>query len=94
MAFCPECYDVALIIWQVAPRDVGTITPRKREDGSIGHTAQIRLKKGGQVVYTEAKTFDRAPAAKAWLDKRERKLAQPGGDFALRACVEARNRPY
>ncbi|WP_328515195.1 tyrosine-type recombinase/integrase [Ralstonia solanacearum] len=30
------------------------------------------------VVYTEAKTFDRAQAASAWLKKREKELAQPG----------------
>jgi len=57
---------------------MGTITPRKRKDGSIGHTAQIRLKKGGKVIYTEAETFDRRSAAEAWLKKRERELAEPG----------------
>ncbi|WP_407058816.1 site-specific integrase [Ralstonia syzygii subsp. celebesensis] len=57
---------------------MGTISERKRGDGSIGYTAQIRRKKGGVVVYTEAKTFDRAPAASAWLKKREKELAQPG----------------
>ncbi|MDE0840431.1 MAG: site-specific integrase, partial [Kiritimatiellae bacterium] len=57
---------------------MGTITERVRKDKSIGYTAQIRLKQGGRVVHTEAKTFDRKPAAQAWLDKRERELAQPG----------------
>lgn len=57
---------------------MGTITERVRKDGSIGYTAQIRLKEGGRVVHTEAKTFDRKPAAQTWLDKRERELAQPG----------------
>lgn len=57
---------------------MGTITERVRKDKSIGYTAQIRLKEGGRVVHTEAKTFDRKPAAQAWLDKRERELAQPG----------------
>ena len=57
---------------------MGTITERKRRDGSIGYTAQIRRKQGGSVVYTEAKTFDRAPAARAWLAKREKELNQPG----------------
>ncbi|TSP10640.1 site-specific integrase [Cupriavidus campinensis] len=57
---------------------MGTITQRARKDGSIGYTAQIRLKQGGVVVFTEAKTFDRRPAAKSWLEKRERELAQPG----------------
>lgn len=57
---------------------MGTITERVRKDKSIGYTAQIRLKQNGRVVHTEAKTFDRKPAAQAWLDKRERELAQPG----------------
>lgn len=57
---------------------MGTITPRKRKDGSIGYTAQIRRKEGRRTVYTEAQTFDREPAARAWLAKRERELSQPG----------------
>ena len=57
---------------------MGTITARKRKDSTVGFTAQIRLKKDGVVVYTEAKTFDRRPAAAAWLTKREKELAEPG----------------
>lgn len=57
---------------------MGSILSRKRKDGSFGHTAQIRLKAGGKVVHTESKTFDRIPAANAWLKKRETELAQPG----------------
>lgn len=64
---------------------MGTVTARKRKDGSIGHTAQVRVKRGGKVVHTEAKTFDRAPAARAWLVKRERELAEPG---ALESAVK------
>lgn len=57
---------------------MGTITPRKRKDGSIGYTVQIRRKEGGKVVFTEAQTFDREQAAIAWNAKRERELSQPG----------------
>lgn len=57
---------------------MGTITPRKRKDGSIGYTVQIRRKEGGKVIYTEARTFDREAAANAWNSKRERELDQPG----------------
>jgi integrase len=57
---------------------MGTITSRKRNDGSSGHTAQIRLKKDGRVTYTESKTFDRKAAAQAWLKKRETELAENG----------------
>jgi hypothetical protein len=57
---------------------MGTIVSRKRKDGSFGHTAQIRLKKDGKVIHTETETFDRKPAAQAWLNKREAELALPG----------------
>ena len=48
---------------------MGTITTRKRDDGTFGYSAQIRLKKKGKIVHTESKTFDREQAAKAWLKK-------------------------
>ena len=57
---------------------MGSIVSRKRKDGTIGHTAQIRLKDGGKVIFTESQTFDRKPAAQAWLKKRETELAVPG----------------
>lgn len=57
---------------------MGTIVSRKRKDGTVGHTAQIRLKKDGKLTHTESQTFDRKPAAQAWLKKRETELAQPG----------------
>ncbi len=57
---------------------MGTIVERERRDKSIGYTAIIRLKRGGRVVHTETKTFDRRPAAANWIKKRERDLAQPG----------------
>jgi len=53
-------------------------SPRKRKDGTVGHTAQIRIKSGGKVVFTESQTFDRKPAAQAWLKRRETELAAPG----------------
>jgi integrase len=57
---------------------MGTITSRKRKDGSVGYTARIRLKRDGKIAFTEAQTFDRRPAAVAWLKKRETELAAPG----------------
>lgn len=57
---------------------MGTITSRKRNDGSLGHTAQIRLKKDGRITHTESKTFDRKASAQAWLKKRETELAEHG----------------
>lgn len=57
---------------------MGTIVSRKRKDGTFGHTAQIRIKDGGKTIFTESQTFDRKPAAQAWLKKRETELAVPG----------------
>lgn len=58
---------------------MGTIVTRKRKDGSSAYTAQILIKKNGQIVHREAKTFSRKPAARAWLNLREAELARPGG---------------
>lgn len=55
-----------------------TISKRRRLDGTIGYTAQIRLKRGGKIVHSEARTFDRRAQAAAWGRQREEQLAQPG----------------
>lgn len=75
---------------------MGTIIPRKRKDGTIGHTAVIRIKRAGKVIHTETQTFDRDQAAKAWIKKRETELAQPGAldkptDPTLAAVIEKYN---
>lgn len=57
---------------------MGTITTRRRKDGTEGHTAVIRIKQGGRIVHRETQTFDRLPAAKLWMKKREAELAEPG----------------
>lgn len=58
---------------------MGSISPRKRKDGSTGYTAQIVLKKDRKVVFSEGRTFDRRAAAALWLEKREAELRAPGG---------------
>jgi len=63
---------------------MGTITERKRKDGSKGYTAQIRIKRDGVIVHTEAQTFERKQAASQWLRKRETQLAEPGALDALK----------
>jgi len=72
---------------------MGTIIGRTRKDGSKAFTAQIVIKKGGAIVHREALTFDRRPAANAWMVKRETELKQPGGlqrkeDPTLSAVVD------
>jgi integrase len=57
---------------------MATIRARKRTDGSISYTAQIRLFRDGAQVYQESQTFARKQAAQAWVRKREAELDQPG----------------
>lgn len=57
---------------------LGTITARKRKDGTTGYKVQIILKSGGAIAHREARTFDRRQAANAWMVRRERELAEPG----------------
>ena len=53
---------------------MGTIVSRRRKDGSLGYTAQIRLKRAGQLVHSESATFDRRQLATEWLRRREAEL--------------------
>lgn len=66
---------------------MGTISARKRADGTISYTAQIRITRGGQVAHSEAQTFDRRPAAAAWIKKREKELQAPGAIERHRASA-------
>jgi integrase len=56
---------------------MGTISARKRKDGSVADRARVRVMQDG-VTYHETETFDRRPAAAAWISKRERELSKPG----------------
>ena len=58
---------------------MGTIVSRKRKDGTTGYTAQIVIKRGGQIVHRESQTFDRKQAATTWLGRREGELKAEGG---------------
>ena len=57
---------------------MATIRARKKADGSVSYTVQIRLKNKGVIVYQECQTFARKQAALAWARKREAELDQPG----------------
>lgn len=83
---------------------MATITKRKRVDGSIAYTAQIRMRRGGVIVHTESETFDRLNLAKEWVGRREAELRLPGaldrvrsrgvtvGDLITRYCTEVQAR--
>ncbi|MGY4333158.1 integrase [Bradyrhizobium sp. LB7.2] len=57
---------------------MGTIVERQRKNGDKAFMAKIILKREGEVIHRETKTFDRRPAAAAWIARREDELAKPG----------------
>ena len=63
---------------------MGTISQRKRADGSIAYTAQIRMKDKGAIVHSEAQTFTRKALAQTWMKRRESELetARAAGNLA------------
>jgi integrase len=65
---------------------MGTIVARDRKNGTKAYMAKIILKREGKVVHRESETFDRRPAALAWMVKREAELSKPG-------ALERANRP-
>jgi len=64
---------------QSCSKTPGTITQRKRKDGSTANTVQIRTVKKGETVYQETQTLDRMQRPQAWISKREAKLYEPRG---------------
>ncbi|MGN6209403.1 site-specific integrase [Asticcacaulis sp.] len=58
---------------------MGTIQTRNRKDGTKSYQAQLVIKRDGQIMLREQKTFDRKQAAAAWLERRETELNRPGG---------------
>lgn len=63
---------------------MGTIVERKRSSGGTAYMAKIVLKRDGKIVHRETKTFDRRPAARGWMQKREDELKEPGAIEAAR----------
>lgn len=59
---------------------MATIRPRKKADGSISYTAQIRINRDKVTVYQESQTFARKQAAVACTKRRETELAEPGAN--------------
>lgn len=57
---------------------MGSISVRKRKDGSTAYYAQVRIMQKGVTVYQETQTFDRKAAAQAWVKKVETQMAAPG----------------
>jgi hypothetical protein len=55
---------------------MATIVARKRADGPR-FTARIRLKRNGELIHKESRTFSTKGAAKEWARAREVQLADP-----------------
>lgn len=53
---------------------MGTISPRRRKDGSTAYTVQIRIKRDGKLVHSESETFSSHKLATEWERKRESTL--------------------
>lgn len=53
---------------------MGAIVSRRRKDGATGYTAQIRLKRDGQLVHSESETFSTRALAKERITRREADL--------------------
>lgn len=64
---------------------MGSVIKRPRADGTIAYLAKIAIMREGVVVLRESRTFDRKPAANAWIDNREKELAKPGALERARA---------
>lgn len=56
---------------------MGSITERKRGDGSLAFLARVRVRRDGK-THLETQTFDRRAAAEKWMKRREVELAAPG----------------
>lgn len=57
---------------------MGTITERRRKDGTSAYLAQIVIKRGGKIVHRENQTHPSHKKAAAWIARREDELAMPG----------------
>lgn len=62
---------------------MGTISERRRKDGSVIYTAQVRVMRDGKSVSTSS-SFERRSAAQAWLKRKETEVQKPNGFDRLR----------
>lgn len=64
---------------------MGVISARPRRDGTIGYTAQVKVRRGGRIVFSAAQTFDTEAQAQKWMARQEKAIAKPG---ALEAAMQ------
>ena len=59
---------------------MATIRTRKRRDGSLAYLSEVRIKRDGEIVHRESRTFDLLGQAKAWAESREKALSKKKGE--------------
>jgi hypothetical protein len=64
---------------------MSTIRKREHHDGTFTCQAMIRIKRKGQIVYHESKTFWKCRSALSWAKRRELELEDPSMLAAARA---------
>jgi len=55
---------------------MASIRSRKKKDGSIAYYAEILIRRKGEILHREGRTFQRRALAKAWSAERELELQQ------------------
>ena len=55
---------------------MATIRTRQRKDGSLAYLGEVRVKRDGEIVHRESRTFDRLAQARAWAETREKMVAK------------------
>ncbi len=55
---------------------MATIKTRQRKDGSLAYLSEVRVKRDGEIVHRESRTFDRRAQARAWAETREKKFTK------------------
>lgn len=65
---------------------MATITERKRARGKASFTAQVRIKQGGKIVFSQAQTFDQRKLAEKWADRTEKEWRE--GRLPTTPCRE------
>jgi len=55
---------------------MATIRTRQRRDGSLAYLVEVRIKRDGEIIHRESRTFDRRTQALAWAKNREKKFAK------------------
>jgi len=66
---------------------MATISKYKKKDGALSYTGQIRIRRKGVIIHTEAFTHTKLAIVKAWAKKREAELAEPGAIEAMSQSI-------